>query len=354
MFAVTEKLSALDNSKRSAHPAHSRTFGGRVIMIVRTASLRLRSAAAALIATAVTVAAPSQAAVAQDHASSISPMGRVGGLGDSGASGTGFGPCPCQPRKTLLQWSYGTSFSGGPDLDEPIVTDRPDFTEASSTVGRGVAQLELGYTYSYDDAAGTTTKSHSYPEPLLRYGIFADWLEMRVAWNYADEESAGMSASGSEDLLLGFKVGLTPQEGILPEMAIIPQLRVPTGASAFTADETLPGFNWVYSWDISDLISTAGSTQFNRATDDSTSEAYTEWAQSWTVGYSLAERAGAYTEWFAFFPHSADSAQPEHYFNGGFTYLLSDDVQWDIRSGIGLNDAADDYFVGTGLAIRFR
>src|SRR5689334_8326302 len=40
-----------------------------------------------------------------------------------------YGPDPCEPRKTLLQWSYGTSFSGGPDLEEPIVTDRPDFTE---------------------------------------------------------------------------------------------------------------------------------------------------------------------------------------------------------------------------------
>jgi len=34
--------------------------------------------------------------------------------------------------------------------------------------------------------------------------------------------------------------------------------------------------------------------------------------------------------------------------------LISDDVQWDIQPGTGLNDAADDFFVGTGLAIRFR
>ena len=95
-----------------------------------------------------------------------------------------------------------------------------------------------------------------------------------------------------------------------------------------------------------------GSTQFNRTLDDVTGDAYTEWAQSWTVGYSLTERVGAYTEWFAFFPHSADTASPEHYFNGGFTFLLNDDVQWDIRSGVGVSGAADDYFVGTGLSLR--
>lgn len=260
----------------------------------------------------------------------------------------------CASRGTLFQWSYGTSFSGGPDLDEPLVTDRPDFTEASSTVGLGVAQLEIGYTYSFDADGTASTKAHSYPEPLLRYGILADWLELRVGWNYANVESGGQEFSGSEDLYLGFKVGLTPQEGILPEMALIPQMTVPTGANAFTSDEVLPGLNWIYGWEVNDCIVTAGSTQFNRNVDEITGDSYTEWAQSWTIGYALTDTVGSYTEWFALFPHSADTAKPEHFFNGGFTYLVNNDVQWDIRAGVGLNDAAADYFVGTGLSFRFR
>tara|TARA_R110001592_G_scaffold360963_1_gene670417 strand:- start:4594 stop:5247 length:654 start_codon:yes stop_codon:yes gene_type:complete len=216
-----------------------------------------------------------------------------------------------------------------------------------------VVQLELGYTYIFDDDGTTSTKSHSYPEPLLRYGILAEWLEFRLGWNYPSEEIAEMDISGSEDLYLGFKIGLTPQECILPEMALIPQMTVPTGADEFTAGEVLPGLNWIYSWEINDFISTAGSTQLNRASDEGTGNAYTEWAQSWTIGYSLTEKVGAYTEWFAFFPQSADTAKPEYYFNGGFTYLINNNVQWDIRAGLGLNEAADDFFFGTGLSIRF-
>jgi hypothetical protein len=265
-----------------------------------------------------------------------------------------YGPPSCQPRMTLLQWSYGTTFSGGQDLDEPLMTDRPDFTEASTTVRLGVAQLETGYTYTYDNDGVENSKSHSYPETLFRYGVLAEWFEMRVGWNYADEETAGVRTSGSEDLYLGIKLGLTPQEGILPEMAIIPQMNVPTGSRAFTADEVQAGVNWLYGWDVTEQISTAGSTQFNRALDDGTGNAYTEWAQSWTVGYSLHKRLGAYTEWFAFFPHGADTAHAEHYFNGGFTFFLSNDVVWDIRAGVGLNDAADDYFLGTGMSFRFQ
>src|SRR6188508_1634764 len=75
-----------------------------------------------------------------------------------------YGPCDCQPRGTLFQWSYGTSFSGGPPgRDEPLASDRPDFTEASTTVGRGVVQLESGYTYTHDDDGTNRTNSHSFP-----------------------------------------------------------------------------------------------------------------------------------------------------------------------------------------------
>ena len=255
-------------------------------------------------------------------------------------------------RGTLLTWNADNVEQGGPDLNEPLVTDRPDFTEASSTVGRGVAQLEMGYTYFSDNDGTTRTITNSYGEPLLRYGVLANWLEMRVGWNVADEAINGVRNSGTDDLYLGMKIGLTPQAGILPEMAVIPQMTVPTGGSAFTGGSTLGGLNWLYAWDVTDRITTGGSTQFNQAVDGVTSDFYTEWAQSWTIGYSITDRVGAYSEYFGLYPYAATTVKPENYFNGGFTYLLTNNVQFDIRAGVGLNDAADDFFTGAGLTIR--
>ena len=267
------------------------------------------------------------------------------------------GRCRCCSPGTLFQWSYGTSFSGGPNLDDPLVTDRPDFTEASTTVGVGVAQIEFGYTYSYDNVGGQSVRTQSVGEPLLRYGMLANWLELRVAIFPLDERTVTgatrNSTGGTADLYTGLKIGLTPQEGLLPEMALIPQMNIPTGSPAFTSNNVEPGLNWIYGWEISDCISTAGSTQGNKRID-TTGESYWEMSQSWTVAYSLTELLGGYTEWFAIIPNGADTAQTEHYFNGGFTYLLSDDVQFDVRAGVGLNNAADDFFVGTGLSLRFR
>src|SRR5688500_11339184 len=59
----------------------------------------------------------------------------------------------CCPPRTLLQWAHGVDDEGGPPgRDEPLASDRPDFTEASTTVGRGVCQLEMGYTYIHDSS----------------------------------------------------------------------------------------------------------------------------------------------------------------------------------------------------------
>jgi len=262
----------------------------------------------------------------------------------------------CSPG-TLFQWSGACCGNGGPDLSEPLVTDRPDFTEASVTVGKGVAQLEFGYTFIYDSEAGVSTRTQSFGEPLLRYGILADWLEFRIAAFPVDQRTrtgaVSNSTAGTADLYTGFKIALTPQEGFLPEMAIIPQANLPTGSRAFTSNNIEPGLNWIYGWEINDFISTAGSTQGNRRIDANGS-AFFEVAQSWTIAYSLTDELGAYTEWFAIIPNGANSARTQHTFNGGFTYLLSDDVQFDIRGGVGLNSAAPDYFLGTGLSIRFR
>lgn len=264
--------------------------------------------------------------------------------------------CACEGPGTLFRWSYGDATGGPPGFDEPLASDRPDFTEASSTVGRGVVQLEMGYTYVADDEGPVHNHTHSYPELLARIGVFADWLEFRIAYSHASSlvdpgQLPVDSVSGGEDLYLGFKLMLTPQEGLLPEMSIMPQWTVPTGHNEFSADIVLPGISWLYGWDINDFLSTAGSTQINKAVDD-LGEIYHELAQSWTIGYTFTDWWGGYTEWFVLVPSGSDVARTQHYFNGGFIFPVTNNLQFDVRAGVGLSDASDDYFAGAGMVVR--
>ena len=263
----------------------------------------------------------------------------------------------CATTGTLFQWSRGTQSGGGPNLAEPLVTDRPDFTEASVTVGAGVTQFELGYSYFNDRAPGAAFDGHVFPELLLRQGMFADWFEMRVGWTWlSDAEIVGnrkTTRSRSSDLLVGAKIALTPQQGILPEMAIVTQMFLPISDEPILGGgEVLPGLNWLYSWDLGERLSTAGSSQLLKALDGATGDPFGLFAQSWTLGYSVRDGFGTYLEWFAIIPTGAESETTQHYLNGGFTYLISDNLQLDFRVGVGLSDAADDYFLGPGISVR--
>ena len=254
-------------------------------------------------------------------------------------------------RAFLFAWTGNNPSDLRLNFAQPLVTDRPDFTEASSTVGLGVTQLELGYTYVRNDEAGTD--QHSAPELLIRRGIWKDWLELRVAYTGLTISDPIEDITGSDDLYLGFKVGLTPQFGYLPEMAIMPQMLVPTGSSALSNGEELPGINWLWSWDLNEQLSLAGNTQVNRAVDDSQPDAFTIWTQSLALSATLTERLGLYGEWFGYAAEEGVEGLNEQYLSGGMTLLFGNNVQWDFRGGVGLNDDSDHYFIGTGLSLRF-
>lgn len=144
---------------------------------------------------------------------------------------------------TLLRWQGQDPVTVAPDA--AMATDRPDVTEASSTVGAGVLQIESGYTYVRDRSDGDLSQSHSFPETLFRYGTPIDWLELRFAANASQVISPITTSLGVEDLYVGAKLGLTLQDGVFPEMALVPQMTIPTGATGLTSNKFLPGVNWL-------------------------------------------------------------------------------------------------------------
>ncbi len=275
-------------------------------------------------------------------------------------------PLPRGP-KTLFQWTIGNESERAGEETESLVTDRPHFCEASSLVGFGRVQIESGYTYTQDGGVVSSlvgipsdrdrVRTHSFPETLIRAGLFADWFEFRIAGNYLIENTTHSDASrtrvqGPDDLYLGAKFALTEQRGFLPEVALFPQALIPTGSREFTSGQFLPGFNLAYSWKFNDFLELECNTQLNRRRDD-VGHSYTEFIQAANLEYQLTDRLGAFTEWFCFIPNGALSAGPQHYFHAGFVYLLTPNLQYDIHAATGLNRQADDFFAGTGLSIRF-
>lgn len=244
-----------------------------------------------------------------------------------------------------------------------LVTDRPDFTESALAVPRGRVQLEAGYTFTSDKEDGVRTKDHTFPELLLRVGLVDD-VELRVAWSgwsltrkeFNAKNDVGRTVkmhtrdNGGTDMNLGFKFHLLNQNGWVPEFGVIVSADLPTGASGKTSGDSDPNLGLLWSYDLTDDLGIAGNVNF--AVPTSEKGRFLQTSASVSMGYSLTDELGAYVEYYGFYNNDRNT-DAAHYANGGVTYLITDNFQVDVRVGAGLNEEADDFFVGTGFAWRF-
>ncbi|XZE35772.1 transporter [Pirellulaceae bacterium SH501] len=265
-----------------------------------------------------------------------------------------------QAQDALFDWRVGDPNWQSPAKEsDRLITDRPHVSEATATVGKGRIQLETGYTFFLDRNAGIETTRHSWPEPLLRWGLFADWFELRLGTNYLQETQSTLlrrsRLSGMDDMLIASKIALVKQRGLLPDFTIFPQLRIPTGDRDWTGDKTLPGVNFAYSWAVTPLIEIECNTVFNRKRADDGVNIYTEQLQTINVEYDLSERWLGFTEFLFYQPWANDPiVAPTNYFHTGLQYFITPDLQFDIHSAVGLNRAAENLaFTGCGLCVRW-
>lgn len=248
-------------------------------------------------------------------------------------------------------------------FEERIETERHDFTQSAVTVGRGVVQVESGYSYFYKDTADELESAHTAPEMLVRVGLSED-IEFRVRWNYVwqfiqDEPDR----IGSEDLRYSLKLQLTrpESEGLLPTTALELRGSAPTGGDDFTTKQVEFSFDYIYQWRLTEGITATGSTgfgtdgfgDFGLVPDAPTQDHFNAMSQSAVLGLELSESNTIYAEWFGIYSDGLEDEFVISVFNIGVDQYVTDDLVLDIRAGLGLSADADDFFAGVGGGYRF-
>ncbi len=238
-----------------------------------------------------------------------------------------------------------------------LITDRPDLTESSSTVPAGYVQIETGWIFTREDEEGVRQQVHELPGTLVRIGL-VDWLELRTAWGgYIREDvrvgPLQMEAQGVGDAELGTKIRLLHEKGALPEVAFLVAGSLPVGSNAFSADRVDPSFRFSLSHTLSDRVGLGynlGMVWESKVGETGKRTTLSNYLYTLALGVGLTEQLGAFVEVFGDISASA-TGKPAHSFDGGFTYLLRNNLQLDVAAGVGLSKEAPDWFVGVGVSV---
>ena len=166
-------------------------------------------------------------------------------------------------------------------MQEPLVTDRPDFTESTEAVPAGHVQLEAGYTFTYDREGADRSREHTAPEWLVRVGLVEN-LELRIGWDgYSWMENqfevatdSGRRATrenwtqGANDLSLGIKYKFIEQDGWIPHFGVIVAMSVPSGSAGISSGDVDPELVLLWAYDVTDALAIAGNVGLASITED--------------------------------------------------------------------------------------
>jgi hypothetical protein len=243
------------------------------------------------------------------------------------------------------------------EFPESIVTDRPDQTEAPIITPPGFFQIEVGAQSEFDNNSDIKMRSQStlYNTTLWKYGVTKNF-ELRLITEYAGDKYR--SYSGLSDtafklnvfnpVSIGSKIHLQSQKGIIPEISLITHLELPYfGSHNYKPQFIIPRFRFLFAHSLSDRFSF--SYNFGGEWEDGTNEATGIYTAS--LGAALTDKLSCFLEAYGFIKEKGEA---DHRLDGGFTYLISNDVQIDCSGGIGLTQNAPDYFLSAGLSFRFN
>ena len=221
-------------------------------------------------------------------------------------------------------------------------TDRPDFTEATDVMPRGMAQLEGGLLISRHDKADSTLSAFTGPNLLMRIGL-GRGMELRLGTEgLLAEREFDTTHHGLADASIGTKVRLWEEKSWLPAVSAIGAVSLPVGSARFTSgsrdligklcwSKTLPR-----GWDAGGNFNVGPGTERD---------------VSVTAGHELASGLRAYAEIYRIAPVDGDEAS-HTVFNMGVSRTLGQYAMVDVEAGHTISAGTPLWFFGVGFAVR--
>ncbi len=242
------------------------------------------------------------------------------------------------------------------ELMREMSTDRPDQTESPFTVDAGHFQFEIDFfkfTYNRRSPDGVRTTSWNVAPINLKAGLLNNVDLQIILDNYVHERTSNAAghATGFGDITARLKINLWGNDGGKTALAIMPFVKLPLSASGVRNGSTeggiivplavkLPG-----GWDMGMM------TEVDFVSDGAGGHD-AEWLNSITFSHDIAGKLRGYVE-FVSVNGNAPGFQWQAQADIGFTYGLTDNVQFDFGCNFGLTKSAPDFQPFVGVSIRF-
>jgi len=254
------------------------------------------------------------------------------------------------------------AFMIAPAAQAQISSDRPGFSNSAATVSQGTFQTELGYSFlnTADVFGDESQTTHNVGELLLRYGV-TDAVELRAGVGSlqfvetVDGTSPGETTyeSGYFGPTIEAKARLLQTSTTTVSAFSQTLIPVRTGIydDSFLDDRARQSLALLFDGSLGEGLSltlNAGSNFFWSAGDEFSSRDATAFFIP-TLSIGINDQAGAYVGYYGEYTKDVNT----NFVEGGFTYLVSRDTQIDINTGYRIDENADQFFVGVGLAQRF-
>lgn len=223
----------------------------------------------------------------------------------------------------------------GVEAPRPMSTDRPDQTESAYTVPKGWFQMEANL-FSFTRTLGQSghTEEASWGDFLFKYGL-TQKMDLELGWQphltSREKDAAGLltqERQGRGDMLLRLKINHLGNDTGAYALATMPWVKIPTASSGLGND------TWEYGLTVNQSLDIGGgwelgSSLFLAMAAVGNQQHYFEPAFTLALGRDLTERLGFYIETYQGW-HKDDSRYWQCSLDGGFTFMLTENVQFDI------------------------
>lgn len=240
------------------------------------------------------------------------------------------------------------------------ITDRPDATESAFTIPKRFWQIETGETLRLFQPAPSTVWRYWITPILVRYGLTRN-LELRMENefnSYLDITNGYYSFPFRlSSNRVGMKLKIAEETGRFPEAALL--FHIPLHWFVYSYHTALPTARLAFFHTLNDLMTLGYNIGMEWLEFDYgiLSRTYPNYLYSVSAGIQISENLSTFVESY----DSFNAFNGERYvinFNGGFTWLLRDNLQLDVAGSWGFDDYkytdyfARNYFVSSGVSWR--